>query len=130
MSQPAVEVQRLLAALEQLRSAGRFTKASIEKALGREKGYYGHLLAGRIVLSVEHVYAILKALGVDPVAFFLALHPSPAQDSEVESLRATFMEAERLVDRSALRYLADKLQAKGVLDDEDAQELFRRLEKR
>jgi len=130
MSQPAAETQRLLAALEQLRTAGGFTKASIDKALGREKGYYGHLLAGRIVLTVEHVYAILKALGVDPGAFFAALHPSPAQSSDVEALRATFLEAERLADRSALRYLADKLRAKGVLDDDDAQELFRRLKKR
>ena len=129
MSPPAAEVQRLLTALEQLRAAGRFTKANVDKALGREKGYYGHLLAGRIVLTIEHVYAILKALGVDPGAFFGALHPSRSQGSEVEALRATFLEAERLTDRSALRYLADKLRAKGVLDDEDARELFRRLEK-
>ena len=120
-------MRRLLAALEQLRAAGRFTKANIDKGLGREKGYYGHLLAGRIVLTVEHVYAILKALGVDSGVFFGSLHPSPAQGSEVEALRSTFLEAERLADRSALRYLADKLRAKGVLDDEDTQELLRRL---
>src|ERR1051326_452754 len=95
---PAVEVRRLLAALEQLRTAGGFTKASLDKSLGREKGYYGHLLAGRIVLTAEHVYAILQALGVAPAAFFGALHPSEPQDSEVEPLRATFLEAERLAD--------------------------------
>lgn len=128
--QPAAEAQSLLAAVEHLRATGRFTKSSIDKALGRERGYYGHLLAGRIVLTVEHVYAILKALEVDPGAFFGALHPSPAQDSEVEALRSTFLEAERLADRSAWRYLAGQLRAKGVLDDEDAQELLRRLEER
>jgi hypothetical protein len=129
-SEPAAEAQSLLAALEQLRTAGRFTKASIDKALGRERGYYGHLRAGRIVLTVEHVYAILKALEVDAGAFFGALHPSPAQGSEVDALRSTFLEAERLADRSAWRYLAGQLRAKGVLDDEDAQELLRRLEER
>jgi hypothetical protein len=130
MSQPAAEVRRLLAALEQLRAAGRFTKASIDKGLGREKGYYGHLLAGRIVLTVEHVYAILKTLDVDPGAFFGSLHSSRSHGSEVDALRSTFLEAERLADRSALRYLAEKLRAKGVLDDEDARELLRRLEER
>ncbi len=129
-SQPTEEVQSLLAALEQLRLAGRFTKARIDKDLGRERGYYGHLLAGRIVLTVEHVYAILKALEVDAGAFFGALHPSPTQGSEVDPLRSTFLEAERLADRSAWRYLAGKLRAQGVLDDEDAQELLRRLAER
>lgn len=42
--------------------------------LGRADGYFSHLFKGRITLTVEHVIAVLTAVGVKPKEFFASFY--------------------------------------------------------
>jgi hypothetical protein len=49
-----------------------FRQLDLELALGRSHGYYSHLFAGRLALTMEGVLEVLLAIGADPVEFFAA----------------------------------------------------------
>jgi hypothetical protein len=42
----------------------------LEQALGRSHGYFSHLFAGRLALTLEGVLEVLLAIGADPAEFF------------------------------------------------------------
>jgi hypothetical protein len=48
--------------------------AEIEARAGFGQRYLGQLLRGQITLKLEHVYALLAALGIEPMEFWSAVH--------------------------------------------------------
>lgn len=49
-----------------------FRQLDLEFAMGRSHGYFSHLFAGRLALTMEGVLEVLLAIGADPVEFFAA----------------------------------------------------------
>lgn len=69
-----------------------FRQAELEALLGRSHGYFSHLFAGRLALSMEGLLEVLLAIGSDPAEFFAsALSPegkakSPRSTEEIEAI--------------------------------------------
>jgi hypothetical protein len=76
-----------------------FRQLDLEEALGRSHGYFSHLFAGRLALTMEGVLEILLAIGADPAEFFLtALAPEyqgKAGGPSTEEIEATVLRALR-----------------------------------
>jgi Helix-turn-helix len=72
------KVRTILAAVvERLATAVRADPrrtAEIERRAGFGQRYLAQLMRGQIALKVEHVYAILEALGLDPMEFWAGVH--------------------------------------------------------
>jgi len=91
--------------MEQVRSALKaevrrqdVRQGELETLLGRSHGYFSHLFAGRLALSVEGMLEILLAIGSDPVEFFTnALSPEgkPKSAPTTEEIEATVLRALR-----------------------------------
>ena len=91
--------------MEQVRSALKaevrrqdVRQGELETLLGRSHGYFSHLFAGRLALSVEGMLEILLAIGSDPVEFFAnALNPEGKRKSAptTEEIEATVLRALR-----------------------------------
>lgn len=69
----------------------------LEQALGRSHGYFSHLFAGRLALTMEGVLEVLLAIGADPGEFFADVLGSEAREREA---RPTFADIERTVLRT------------------------------
>ncbi len=73
-----------------------FRQLDLEKALGRSHGYFSHLFAGRLALTMDGVLEILLAIDADPAEFFASVFgpdekkipPATAEDIEATVLRA------------------------------------------
>ena len=88
---------------EQIRSALKaevrrkdLRQAELEALLGRSHGYFSHLFAGRLALSMEGVLEVLLAIGSDPAEFFASvLSPEKKAKSapSTEEIEATVLRA-------------------------------------
>lgn len=47
-----------------------FRQVDLEEALGRSHGYFSHLFAGRLALTMDGILEVLLAIDADPVEFF------------------------------------------------------------
>ncbi len=74
------ETQRMLRLLESSIRQSNMSVRELERRLGLSQGYLPSLFKGRIQLKVAHVYAIARALGIEPLLLFLQV--SPPQDPE------------------------------------------------
>lgn len=73
-----------------------FRQLDLEKALGRSHGYFSHLFAGRLTLTMEGVLEVLLAIGADPAEFFAAALSSeekPKAPPTSEEIEATVLRA-------------------------------------
>jgi hypothetical protein len=73
-----------------------FRQLDLEKALGRSHGYFSHLFAGRLTLTVEGVLEVLLAIGADPAEFFataLGSEEKPKAPPSSEEIEATVLRA-------------------------------------
>lgn len=75
-----------------------FRQLDLEEALERSHGYFSHLFAGRLALTMEGVLEVLLAIGADPAEFFLsALAPEDRGKGgpSTEEIEATVLRALR-----------------------------------
>jgi len=73
-------------------------QGELETLLGRSHGYFSHLFAGRLALSVEGMLEILLAIGSDPAEFFatvLGPEGRPKSTPTTEEIEATVLRALR-----------------------------------
>jgi transcriptional regulator with XRE-family HTH domain len=71
------EVKRATKLLETVMQAAGLTRKDLDQKLGAGPGYISQVLTGRMELKYRHILAILRALEVDPGAFFQTLYPEP-----------------------------------------------------
>ena len=75
---------KLREALEREVERSRVELKELSARLGRSDGYFTHLFKDRMTLTVEHVFAILLAIGVQPEEFLGSLYgtqaPPPAEE--------------------------------------------------
>ena len=57
--------------------AAGLTRKELDQRLGAGPGYISQVLTGRMELKYRHIISILRALDVDPGAFFQTLYPEP-----------------------------------------------------
>jgi len=57
-------------ALEQAVEQSGVDLKELAARTGRADGYFTHLFKGRMVLTTEHIFAVLLALGLKPEEFF------------------------------------------------------------
>lgn len=69
------ESDRLLDVLEAHVRNSDVSQRELERRLGVSQGYLGALFQKRIQLKVFHVYGIARALGMEPLYFFLRATP-------------------------------------------------------
>lgn len=62
--------ERVRSALKAEARRRDFRQLDLEQALGRSHGYFSHLFAGRLALTMEGVLEVLLAIGTDPAEFF------------------------------------------------------------
>jgi transcriptional regulator with XRE-family HTH domain len=74
------ESDRLLVVLETHVRDADMSQRELERRLGMSQGYLGALFQKRIQLKVFHVYGIARALGLEPLYFFL--QATPPKDPE------------------------------------------------
>lgn len=75
------EVKRATRLLETVMQAAGLTRKELDQRLGAGPGYISQVLTGRMELKYRHIIAILRALDVDPGAFFQSLYPEPRSAS-------------------------------------------------
>ncbi|HEX2644119.1 MAG TPA: helix-turn-helix transcriptional regulator [Thermoanaerobaculia bacterium] len=75
------EVKRATKLLETVMQAAGLTRKELDQRLGAGPGYISQVLTGRMELKYRHIIAILRALDVDPGAFFQSLYPEPQSAS-------------------------------------------------
>lgn len=66
------EAERVRSALKAEVRRRDFRHSDLEEALGRSHGYFSHLFAGRLTLTMEGIFEVLLAIHADPVEFFAA----------------------------------------------------------
>lgn len=66
------QAERVLGALKAEVRRRDFRHVDLEEALGRSHGYFSHLFAGRLSLTMEGILEVLLAIDADPVEFFAA----------------------------------------------------------
>ena len=76
---------KLRAAVEREVERSRVELKELSARTGRSGGYFTHLFKDRMILTVEHVFAILLAIGVEPEEFLGRLYgtqapPPPAEE--------------------------------------------------
>ena len=71
------EVKRGTKLLETVMQAAGLTRKELDQKLGAGPGYISQVLTGRMELKFRHIISILRALDVDPGAFFQTLYPEP-----------------------------------------------------
>lgn len=69
------EVKRATRLLETVMQAAGLTRKELDQRLGAGPGYISQVLTGRMELKYRHIISILRALEVDPGAFFQTLYP-------------------------------------------------------
>ena len=122
--------QRLAAALQRAIRREGLSYSKVERRLGMGKDYLRQLLNGRVDLKVKHVLAVLTAIGVPPADFFAELFGPPSL--AVGSRATGFPDLPPPlfgVQNSPLWFLARKLRDKGLLTDEEINDLMRELQK-
>jgi hypothetical protein len=72
----------------------------LEEALERSHGYFSHLFAGRMALTLEGVFEVLLAIHADPADFFT----ETLKQEEKPKGAPSFDEIERTVLRALKRY--------------------------
>jgi hypothetical protein len=73
-----------------------FRQLDLEQALGRSHGYFSHLFAGRLALTMEGVLEVLLAIDADPAEFFAnTLAPEERKNAapSAEEIEATVLRA-------------------------------------
>jgi transcriptional regulator with XRE-family HTH domain len=75
------EVKRATKLLETVMQAAGLTRKELDQRLGAGPGYISQVLTGRMELKYRHIISILRALDVDPGAFFQSLYPEPRSGS-------------------------------------------------
>jgi transcriptional regulator with XRE-family HTH domain len=71
------EVKKATKLLETVMQAAGLTRKELDQRLGAGPGYISQVLTGRMELKYRHIISILRALDVDPGAFFQTLYPEP-----------------------------------------------------
>ena len=75
---------KLRAAVEREVERSRVELKELSARTGRSGGYFTHLFKDRMTLTVEHVFAILLAIGAQPEEFLGSLYgtqaPPPVED--------------------------------------------------
>jgi hypothetical protein len=66
------QAERIRSALKAEVRRRDFRHADLEEALGRSHGYFSHLFAGRLTLTMEGILEVLLAIDADPFEFFAA----------------------------------------------------------
>jgi transcriptional regulator with XRE-family HTH domain len=123
--------EAIAARLRDLIEARGKTVASVERELGRRRGYLGDALRGEKRLTLEALLEILDHLGETPRDFFARALPGsaaaevrepPAEEAAPEPERATalrltaliqVLDRRGLVDRQELQAAVDRLRAAG-----------------
>ena len=77
-----------------------FRQLDLEETLERSHGYFSHLFAGRLALTLEGVLEVLLAIGADPVEFF----SEALEQEEKKNAGPSTEEIERTVLRALKRY--------------------------
>lgn len=77
------QVAFLAAALSKAIKDSGVTRQALEKRMGlASPGYLSRILGGAIELRAQHIFDILKALGVDPGRFFRAAYPADTEAAD------------------------------------------------
>lgn len=82
------ETQRMLRLLESSIRQSSLSMRELERRLGLSQGYLQGLFKGRIQLKVSHVYAIARALGIEPLLLFLQVSPPEDPEWFLQQLRS------------------------------------------
>lgn len=106
------------------------TYQQVEERAGMGRDYLRQVLRGTLKLRVEHVAAVLSALDISPIDFYLEVYGPPRtplyarETAEDQSLRTTLRE----MHRSFLRKMIWKLQEKGIFTADEADRMLEELE--
>lgn len=125
----AEDVRKISEALKRKIREHGLTYEQVEQRAGMGREYLRQVLRGTLKLRVEHVAAVLEALGIPPIEFYVEVYGPPRA-----SLYAppdhdyTFRTTVRVLHRSLLREMIWKLREKGVFTPEEADRMLQELE--
>ncbi|HEX5761077.1 MAG TPA: helix-turn-helix transcriptional regulator [Thermoanaerobaculia bacterium] len=106
------------------------TYQQVEERAGMGRDYLRQVLRGTLKLRVEHVAAVLSALDIPPIEFYVEVYGAPRaplyarEPPEDQGLRTTV----GVVHRSLLRRTISKLKEKGIFTSDEADGMLAELE--
>ena len=106
------------------------TYEQVEQRAGMGREYLRQVLRGTLKLRVEHVAAVLAALDIPPIEFYVEVYGPPRADLYPGEPAAdrTYRTTVRVIHRSLLRQMIWKLKEKGVFTPEEADRMLQELE--
>jgi transcriptional regulator with XRE-family HTH domain len=110
------EVARITRALKTIVQLRTVPHRYIEDQMGLSTGYLSRIFSGKVVLRVEHILGVCRAVKIPPGGFFEAVYPPEEYDSEMESLIAALQEL--LPGEEKLRRMKKVKRKLGALEEE------------
>jgi transcriptional regulator with XRE-family HTH domain len=125
----AEDVRKISEALRRKIREHGLTLEQVEQRAGMGREYLRQVLRGTLKLRVEHVAAVLSALEIPPIEFYVEVYgpPRSARYGEPDH-DPTFSTTMRVMHRSLLRRMIWKLKEKGVFTPEEADRMLEDLE--
>jgi transcriptional regulator with XRE-family HTH domain len=126
----AEDVRKISEALRRKIREHGLTLEQAEQRAGMGREYLRQVLRGTLKLRVEHVAAVLAALDIPPIEFYVDVYgpPRSARFAAEPDDDHTFRTTVRVMHRSLLRRMIWKLKEKGVFTPEEADRMLEELE--